>query len=143
MKHLMPAIILSALAVPALAQDPQGDAEAGKKAFERQCIACHVVVNPDGETLAGRKARTGPNLYGIAGATIGAVDGFRYGSAITTLNEQGAVWDEASFVGYVQDPTRWLRDTLSDKGARGKMAFKVRKEQDALDIYAFLHSIAQ
>lgn len=55
------------LAVPAFADGhaASGDAAAGEKAF-RQCISCHVVQNEAGDTLAGRNAKTGPNLYGIA-----------------------------------------------------------------------------
>lgn len=133
------------VAAPAFAESHemtlQGDAAAGETAFGRQCVACHVVVDEAGETLAGRSARTGPNLYGVAGGPIGAVEDFRYSDALLALNEQEATWDEESFVGYVQDPTGWLRETLDDGSARGKMAFRVRDEQDAYDIYAFIASL--
>ena len=138
------------LASPALAEShsseetmaPAGDIAAGEEAFNRQCVACHVVNDGDGEVLAGRNARTGPNLYALAGKTLGSEDGFRYGKSIVKLGESGMTWDEEKFVGYVQDPTQWLRDTLEDKKARGKMAFKVRKEEDAVDLYAYLYSLA-
>ncbi|MCW1951994.1 MAG: c-type cytochrome [Octadecabacter sp.] len=115
-----------------------GDAEAGEQQFNRQCVACHVVADADGEVLAGRNARTGPNLYAIAGRQLGTVDGFRYGDAIVELGEGGTTWTEEAFVGYVQDPTSWLRETLENDRARGKMAYRVRNEQDALDMFAFL-----
>lgn len=115
-----------------------GNAEAGEQQFNRQCVACHVVADADGEVLAGRNARTGPNLYAIAGRQLGSVEGFRYGDSIVELGENGAVWTEESFVGYVQDPTSWLREALDNDRARGKMAYRVRNEQDALDMYAFL-----
>lgn len=127
----------------ATAQEATGDAEAGGKAFERQCVACHVVKDTAGETLAGRNARTGPNLYGVVGGAIGSVEGFRYGRGLVALNEAGNVWDEASFVGYVQDPTAWLRETTGDSKARSKMAFKVRAEEDAVNLYAYLASLAE
>lgn len=128
------------LAVPAFADghSATGDAEAGERQFNRQCVACHVVADADGEVLAGRNARTGPNLYGIAGRELGVIDGFRYGDAIVELGEAGTTWTEAGFVGYVQDPTGWLRAELDNNRARGKMAYRVRDEQDAIDIYAFL-----
>ncbi len=75
------AALASLFALPAAAQDASGDAAAGEEAFQ-QCISCHVVVNDAGETLAGRNAKTGPNLYGIAGGAIGAVEDFRYGNGI-------------------------------------------------------------
>lgn len=144
MKTQLLGAALAVIALPALAQDaPTGDAGAGETAFNRQCVACHVVVDADGNKLAGRNAKVGPNLYGVAGNVIGSQDGFRYSDGFVTLNGQGQIWDEAHFVGYVQDPTGWLRETLSDNSARGKMAFKVRSETDAADIYAYLHSVAQ
>lgn len=119
-----------------------GDAAAGEAAF-RQCIACHVVVNDAGDTLAGRNARTGPNLYNIAGRTLGAQEGFRYSPSFQAANEAGLVFDEAAFVAYVQDPTGYLREALDDGSARGAMAFRVRSEEDALNLYAYLVSLAE
>lgn len=128
------------LAAPAFADGhaATGDADAGAAQFDRQCVACHIVADADGEVLAGRNARTGPNLYGIAGRALGTVEDFRYGDAIVELGEAGTVWTEEAFVAYVQDPTGWLRETLDDNRARGKMAYRVRNEEDALNIYAFL-----
>ncbi len=149
MKYVLIGIASLSLAVPALAEshapaetmEVSGDAASGETLFGRQCIACHVVANDDGDVLAGRNARTGPNLYGVAMRQPGAVEGFRYGDAIVALGEAGQLWSEENFVGYVQNPTGWLRETLDDKSARGKMAFKVRSETDASDIYAYLVSI--
>ncbi len=130
--------LFGALAAPAAAQD----VASGEMQFSRQCVACHVVKSPDGETLAGRNARTGPNLYGLEGRALGSVDGFRYGDAIQKLGLDGVVWNEERFVAYVQDPTAWLRGQLGDRRARGKMAYQVRDPQVAADLYAYLKSLA-
>lgn len=131
------------LAAPAFAQDaPAGDIDAGAEQFERQCVACHVVVDDTGETLAGRRANTGPNLYAVAGRQIASVEDFRYSNSLAELGETGAAWNEEHFVGYVQDPTGWLRETLDDRRARGNMAYQVRAEEDALNLYAYLYSLA-
>lgn len=143
MKTTLSAAALALFAAPAFADGhASGDAAAGEEQFARQCVACHVVVNDDGETLAGRNAQTGPNLYAIAGRTIGSVEGFRYSDSILELGEAGEVWSEELFVGYVQDPTAWLREVLDNRRARGKMAYKVRAEEDALNLYAYLASLA-
>ena len=127
------------LAVPAFADGhASGDAAAGEKAF-RQCISCHVVVNEAGETLAGKNAKTGPNLYGIAGRQMASVEGFKYSKLALAAGEM--VWDEENFVGYVQDPTKWLQEATGEKG-RSKMTYKVRKEDDAVNLYAYLASLA-
>jgi len=135
------ATLLSAPMAMADAHAASGDAAAGEAAF-RQCIACHVVVNEAGDTLAGRNARTGPNLYGIAGATAGAVEDFRYSPGLTALNEAGHVWTEETFAAYVQDPTSHIREVTGNNSARGSMAFRVRSEEDAVNLYAYLASLA-
>jgi cytochrome c len=142
MKKLFAVMTVAALtALPITATAQSGDAAAGEKAF-RGCQACHVVVNDAGETLAGRNSKTGPNLYGVAGRTAGTVEDFRYSDSLVEAGAAGLVWDEASFAAYVQDPTGFLKETLDDSGARGAMAYKVRKEQDALDLYAYLAGLS-
>ena len=138
---------LAALAVvfagPAFADGhaATGDVEAGETLFNRQCVACHVVADFDGNVLAGRSARTGPNLFRIAGRDVASFEGFRYSDSIVALGDTGASWTQAGFTAFVQDPTGWLRETLDDGRARSKMAYRVRSEEDALDIYAYLTSL--
>ncbi|MEM9797580.1 MAG: cytochrome C [Pseudomonadota bacterium] len=130
---------LALTAAPAFADGhlaATGDAAEGESAF-RQCQSCHVVESPDGEVLAGRAARTGPNLYGIVGRTAGTVEDFRYSDLIVAAGEAGMIYDEATFVAYVQDPTGHLREVTGDNG-RGKMTYRVRNEEDAVNLYAFL-----
>ena len=118
-----------------------GDASAGEVAFNKQCVACHVVVTDAGEKLAGRNSKSGPNLYNIAGATAGAVPGYRYGKYLVKAGaELGLIWTQETFSAYVQDPMDFLKVFLDDKGARAKMSFKVRKEEAARNIYAYLYS---
>lgn len=153
LRTLMAALALPVvLAAPALAAShdaltPTGDAAAGKNTFARQCVACHVVVDPSGTKLAGRNGRTGPNLYGVAGRTAGTQDGFKYGRSLKKAGQaDGArapvVWNEQNFVAYVQDPTGYLRKVLGDKRARAKMTIKVRAKADAVNLYAYLYSLA-
>tara|TARA_B100000780_G_scaffold215080_1_gene154486 strand:- start:168 stop:578 length:411 start_codon:yes stop_codon:yes gene_type:complete len=119
-----------------------GDVIAGEIAYSKQCVACHVVVNDDGKKLAGRNGKSGPNLYNIAGAVAGMVEGYRYGKSIVAAGaENSLVWTEDTFVAYVQDPKGFLRTYLDDKKARAKMSYKVRNEEDARNIYAYLFSL--
>ena len=135
------ALTLALAAAPALAQDPTGDAAAGEAAF-RQCQSCHVVQDAEGNTLAGRNGRTGPNLYGIAGRTAGAVEDFRYSDLMEEAEEAGLVWNEETFAAYVQDPTTYLREATGENGGRSNMTFKVRKPEDAVNLWAYLVSLA-
>ena len=137
MRFTLTALAIASLAAPALAQD----IEAGAKVFN-QCQTCHVVQNEAGEVLAGRNAKTGPNLYALPGRTIGTYPEFKYGESIVALGATGAVWDEASFVAYVQDPVAYLKTALGDDKAKSKMAFKLRKEEDAVNLWAYLVSLS-
>jgi cytochrome c len=127
----------------AFAQDATGDAAAGEAAF-RQCVACHVVVNDAGEVLAGRpNIRTGPNLYGVAGETFGDIEDFRWSPGLQALNEAGVMITEETFAAYIQDPTGFIREQTGDSSLRGAMAAqRMRGDTDAIDLYAYLASLA-
>lgn len=136
------------LALPAFAEShatldltATGDAAKGEDAFKK-CQSCHVVANAEGEVLAGKRAKTGPNLYGVAGRTAGSLDDFRYGKDLVAAGEAGMVFDEATFVTYVMDPKAAIQEVLNDGKARSKMSYRVRKEDEAKDLYAFLLSLA-
>ena len=120
-----------------------GDVAAGEVAFGKQCVACHLVINDAGVKLAGRNGKSGPNLYNIPGAGAGMIEGYRYGKSIVAAGiENGLIWTEENFVDYVQDPKGFLRAFLDDRKARAKMSYRVRKEYDARNIYAYLFSLS-
>ena len=143
MNRIIAAVVASTVALPVFAGGhltASGDAEAGEKAF-RQCVSCHVVVNEAGETLAGKKSKTGPNLYGIVGRNFGQVEGYKY----SKLNQAAAsmedvIVDEATMVAYLSDPTKYLKEATGE-GGRSKMTYKVRKEEDSINLYAYLSSL--
>ena len=136
------ATLLSAGMAYADAHAASGDPAAGEAVF-RQCAACHNVVNDAGDVLAGRpNIRTGPNLYGVPGRVAGSVEGFRYSPGLQALNEAEVVWVEENFATYIQDPTGYIREASGDAGARGAMSFRVRSEDDAVNLYAYLASLS-
>jgi cytochrome c len=139
MKTYVLAAGLALLAAPAFSEaHAAGDVAAGEEAFNRQCVACHVIVSDTGEEIAGRGMDTGPNLWGVVGRTPGTAAEFEYGDDMIAYGATGAVWDATTLVAYLQDPTPFLREVLDDRRARGKMAFQVRSEEDAINIYAYL-----
>lgn len=136
------AAVLALIAAPAIAQDaPTGDAEAGAKVFNK-CQTCHMVVNEDGEVLAGKAGKTGPNLFGLPGRTAGTYPDFKYGEGIIAAGAAGVVWNEADFVTYVADPAKFLKEKTGDKAAKTKMSFKLPKEEDARNVWAFISSLS-
>ena len=142
-------IALSMFAAPAFADSDLSEGAALGAAAFKLCQSCHVVVDDDGNTLAGKKAKTGPNLYGVIGQTAGTVEGYRYGKSIVAAGEAGLVWDEEAMVAYLQDPKKFLQTYLDDDSARSKMSYKARAdkkndltaEQVAANFYAFLAEI--
>jgi cytochrome c len=141
MKLLLTAA-LALIAAPAFSQDaPTGDAEAGAKVFNK-CQTCHMVVNDAGEVLAGKAGKTGPNLFGLPGRTAGTYPEFKYGESIVALGASGFAWNEADFVAYVADPAKFLKEKTGDKAAKSKMSFKLPKEEDARNVWAFIGSLS-
>ncbi len=135
MNRILATAIVGLFALPAYAE---GDAEAGKKTFNK-CKSCHLVATPDGEAIV-KGGKTGPNLYGIAGRTAGTVEGFKYGDSLVAAGENGLVWDEATFVEYSLDPKAFLKTYLDDTSAKSKMTFKLKSGGE--DVYAYLVSIS-
>ncbi|WP_209835180.1 cytochrome C [Ruegeria sp. HKCCE3926] len=135
MNRILATAIMGLLALPAYAE---GDAEAGKKTFNK-CKSCHMIADPAGEVIV-KGGKTGPNLYGIAGRTAGTVEGFKYGDSIVAAGEKGLVWDETTFVEYAQDPKAFLKTYLDDTSAKSKMTFKLKKGGE--DVYAYIASVS-
>ena len=141
-KSILLSILTACIAAPVLAESHvSGDAAAGEKVFN-QCKACHSVVNAEGEAI-NRGGQVGPNLWGLPGRVAGTEPEFgRYKDDIVAAGEAGLTWDEEHFVAYVQDPTAFLKDYLKDDGAKSGMSFKLRKPEDAADVWAYLVSVS-
>ncbi|MBW0368306.1 c-type cytochrome [Ensifer adhaerens] len=118
-KSLTVALCLFA-ASPALAD---GNADAGGIVFKK-CAACHA-VGP------GAKNKVGPELNGILGRKVAAVDGFNYSPAFKTKAEEGWSWDETHLSEYLANPKAYVKGT--------KMAFPgLKKPEEISDIIAYL-----
>ena len=95
----------------------------GEKAF-RKCSACHQV----GE---GAKNRSGPVLNGVMGRVAGAVEGFKYSSALKDAAADGLIWDANTLSEFLTKPKAFLKGT--------KMGFAgLKDEEDRAAIAAYL-----
>ncbi len=118
----------------------EGNAQKGEKAFKR-CKTCHMVGDE-------AKNRVGPVLNGVIGRAAGSFEDYNYSRLNRSAGESGLVWDEEKLVPYLKDPTKWLKAYLNQQGkgdlakGRSKMAFKLRKEQDAQNIVAYLRQFS-
>jgi cytochrome c len=133
------ALGMALMSAPAFAEGhASGDAGAGETVFNK-CKACHMITDAEGNDIV-KGGRTGPNLYGLLGRAAASED-FRYGDSLIEAGEAGLVWNEEEFVKYVADPKEYLETYLDKSRARSKMAFKLRDEEEAANVWAYLVSV--
>ena len=114
----------------AAAPEAEEDAEAallaaGKKVFKK-CQACHAVGD-------GAKNKSGPQLNGLIGRTMGSVDGFSYSAVFKSAAEEGRAWDAESLAAFLAKPKSYMKGT--------KMAFSgLKKKGDQEALIAYLSS---
>lgn len=100
----------------------------GEKVF-RKCRACH-------EVGAGAKNKSGPQLNGVIGRTMGAVEDFRYSKGFEAAHDEGRVWDAASMAEFLAKPKAFMKGT--------KMSFAgLKKDADLEAIIAYLSSVGE
>lgn len=128
------------LAAPVFADGhATGDAEAGEKVYKK-CKSCHMIV--DGDNVVQKGGRTGPNLFGLYPRVIGGEEGFKYSKPLALLGEDEAnTWNEEEFVAWLMDPSKYLKEKTDDPKARSKMSYKLKKEEDARNLWAYLVSV--
>lgn len=125
-----------ALALSGTAQ--AADPAVGEADFKK-CKACHSIVADDGTEIM-KGGKTGPNLYGVIGRTIGSVEGFKYGDDLVAAGADGTVWDEASLAAFITDPKGWLKEKTGNPKAKSAMSYKHRK--GAEDMAAWLATLS-
>ena len=98
------------------------DIDRGKKIFQK-CAICHS-FDSSGEHLAG------PNLYQIAGRTVGKVEGFKFSRK---LRKSEDVWTRERLDAFLEAPLDYY------PGMR--MAFAgLKKSEDRMDLICYLES---
>ncbi len=124
MKYILATTFLTfALAGGAATAHAEGDAAAGEKFFKSRCASCHTIAE-------GGKNKTGPNLFGVFGATAGKrVASFEKRHS-KQLKESGIVWDDATLDTYLTNPKGMV--------PKSKMSFRVKKPADRENVIAFL-----
>ena len=121
MRFVAAALVLLASAATALAADPA----AGEKVFKK-CRACHTAD-------AGGRNLVGPNLHGVVGRPAGAVQGYKYSTA---MKESGLVWDAPTLDRYLADPRGFV--------PRNKMAFPgLKNPGERADVIDWLAQVGQ
>ncbi len=123
-------IALAGSLSPAVGQD----VTAGEKVFKK-CKACHKVGDD-------AKNGVGPHLNDVVGRPAGSIDGYKYGTGMQQAGAAGLVWTEELILDYITDPKAFLRSYLDDPKAKAKMTFKLKKEQERIDVLAYVKSFS-
>ncbi len=98
------------------------DYNRGRRTY-KLCQSCHT-LNEGGANLVG------PNLYGVFGRSIGAVEGFTYSKAV---QESDIVWTPEILAEWLESPRNFLPGN--------KMSFAgVRKPEDRAAVIAYIMS---
>ena len=96
------------------------DYNRGRRTY-KLCQSCHT-LNEGGQNLVG------PNLYGVFGREIGAVEGFAYSRAV---EESDIVWTPEILAEWLESPRNFLPGN--------KMSFAgVRKPEDRTAVIAYI-----
>ncbi|MBZ0127633.1 MAG: cytochrome c family protein [Rhodobacteraceae bacterium] len=123
-------IAATTLMAPMAFADEVGNAEEGENVFKK-CKACHKI----GE---GAENGTGPMLNDVMGRVAGTVPDFSYSDDLVAAGAAGLVWDADNMSAFIEDPKKFLRDYLDDKGAKSKMTLKVKKDEERADVIAYV-----
>lgn len=99
--------------------------DAGASVF-RKCQACHQVGD-------GAVNRTGPQLNGLLGRTVGSVEGFNYSAVFVSAHDAAEVWTEESLAAYLANPRGAMPGT--------KMSFAgLKTDADIAAVLAYLQA---
>ena len=113
-----------------VAAAPAGDADAGKKVFNK-CKACHV--------LDSAKNKIGPSLQGVFGRTVGTADGFKYSKAFMAAKDKGMKWTDENVAALVASPKDFVKEHIGDDKGRTRMSFAgLRKQKEIDDLLAYM-----
>ena len=124
-KRLVISILLSVSIISNINIANAGDAEAGKKIFNK-CKACHGVDE-------GGKNKLGPNLWNIVGAPIASKDGYKYSKGLVAYANEAGNWNKENLDAWLKKPKSVVRKT--------KMIFPgIKKAEDRANIIAYLEA---
>jgi cytochrome c len=92
----------------------------------KRCSACHSFDK-------GGKNKIGPNIYGVLGSKLGAVDGFAYSGA---LKAKGGTWDYEALNQFLANPKAFIPGTkmsfagIKRDGQRADLVLYLRQQGD-------------
>ncbi len=123
---LLAASMLASQVAAAEATGAAGDAEVGKRTFNRTCRVCHQVEAGAGSSL-------GPNLAGLADHAALVDSTYTYSDALKAAAGKGLVWDSTTLDRFLSGPAKMI------PGSR--MPLSVADATQRGDIVAYLGTL--
>jgi cytochrome c len=99
------------------------DAKRGETLAKRKCRACHTFEKGGGH-------KVGPNLYGVVLRERGAVEGYKFSSA---MKSKDGKWSYADLLTFLENPKGFVKGT--------KMVLRTKKAKDRADLIAYLRTL--
>lgn len=116
---------LLALGLPLSGYAAECNLPAGQEVFKK-CAACHTTDKGAGHFV-------GPNLNGLIGREIGAVEGFKFSRQ---MRKDKRTWDQALFDQFITDPAAMF--------SRTRMGFAgIKDTTERNDLFCYLKSLEE
>ena len=119
-----------------------GDADTGKRKF-RKCLTCHEFAAAEQKN---RSNGIGPSLTNLFGRPVASVEGFKYSNSLAQYKDLGIVWNSTFVLQFLENSTRYMESVADDDGnvkLKPLYHYKVRREQDRIDILVYLLTVQQ
>lgn len=114
----------------------KGDINAGEREYKRDKASHAIIIDRGADFLKGRK--TEPIFGQLSTRQEGTIEEFKNSKVMAAFGETSNVWTKYNFVRWMTDPSKYLSKTLG-KETQSIMTIKVKKEQDARDLWAQLN----
>ncbi|MBF0283369.1 MAG: c-type cytochrome [Magnetococcales bacterium] len=127
MKKIALIAVAAAFAIVGSQAQAAGDVAAGQKSATQKCATCHDMTSK-------KQNKVGPYLWGISGAALGKVEGFKYSENHLKAGGEIKAWDDANLDKYLEAPAKVIPNN--------KMAFAGLKDAaERANVIEFLKTL--
>lgn len=120
-------VIVSSLA-STINASAEGDVANGQKLFKKKCRTCHAFQK-------GKRAKLGPNLFGIYNTKAGQAEKFKYSDGLRAAE---LTWDDPTLHAYLTNPF-----AVTGEKRMVIMGGNMKEEADRNDMIEYIKSLSE